>query len=242
MDSLSLNEQENLKKFRVYFHKEHPQGARSLHQFMNTSEVTLFLKDGQNEIGSSLPKVTASLISKRLAFIAVAHLYTMTVYNASLSSEPQDWMIISKKKNDLWIPHFYLKEDKVERLSGDRDSWKTAVVQKWINQLIFPAVHSLCNATGLSKKTLWENIRIYIDWLYLDVLSEIEDESNRKIVQEDYRWLTDPTKEFLKCSEEGNPFVACHNLQKGQRETCCLSHLLDRGAKKCNNCPLLEKE
>ncbi len=238
MDTLSLNEQEKLKKFRVYFHKERPLNYGSLQQMMNSAGANTYLKTNEYQIGSSLPKVAASLLSKRIAFIAVAHLYTMTVFNATLSSQPKDWALISTVKNGLWILDFYLIEEQIERMTGDRDTWKKEAVQKWFQQLIAPAVCSLCLATGLSKKTVWENIRIYIDWLYLDVLTDPQYNSIQTSVEKDYHWITEPTMKFLGNNHLKNPFAALPRFQRSQRETCCLSHLLDRGAKKCKNCPL----
>jgi siderophore-iron reductase FhuF len=195
-------------------------------------------------IGAPSDKVAASIFVKRYAFVAVMALYAMSVWNKKLNvSLDTLWMETTKQGNN-WQPSIRLKDLTVEEWEAtalSRADWRKKVLKDLFAKNIDPILSMLEKTFRISKLILWENISVYLFWLYE---KELKDSRNEQVL-DDFQYLI--------FEAEGALFGDCHEnpLQKyytekvymanGEkvrlRKTCCFTYQLSGSTKRCKTCP-----
>lgn len=243
---LTAAEIKELSKFR--FASELPEGVSPIEftSLLEESSMNSLLRKLEAEMDSSDLKTTASVWMKRHAFLAVIYLYGMTVFNKQLTAAPDSLLLVEMKKDGLWLPDFYFKNKSVLLCPEEnRDEWRREAVRHLFEVNIFPMMEALGKAAKISKLILWENVAVYIYWLYEKVLAEHPDANIKDRAAGDFdyvirlapgssfgnyhqnplaRYYTEPVYQ-----EETDSFVRV-------RKTCCFSYKLNAKSF-CKTCP-----
>lgn len=177
--------------------------------------------------------VTASQFSKRYSFMLVLPtLYAMSVYNKGLNVSPENCYIQSYDENHLWLPRLALTDWQVDQPEDDRTIWRERLLKQLFTGNIKKIWDVLHQCTGISLLVLWENMVIYINWLYKQLLQQAEQIDQ---VQDDFHFLLDPANQSLF----NETFQPLHRFasKDGFRKTCCLHFLTSQKKDLCGGCP-----
>ncbi len=178
--------------------------------------------------------VTSSILTKRMGFYAVIHLYAMTALEKKLNVDLQGLKLVDQSGDGLWIPDFFLGDVDVIEPREDRNEWRDAVLEELFAHCITPLIQLLKEQTRLSEKVMWENIAIYIHWIY-EILIDGEFRDRAKV---DYCYLFHEAPGKLFGPYEENPLIPFAKRAGGRRKTCCLSYMLRKQEKRtCSTCP-----
>ena len=179
----------------------------------------------------------ASLLIKRMSFYAVIHLYAMTALKKKVCADMNSIQLVEKDpSSSLWLPDFYFGSFLVEAEGGIRENWRDGVLQHVFAETLYPLIALLQKQTRLSKKIMWENIAVYVSWIYDEMMKSREVPLETAAKDRHYIFYEAAGDLFGTC--ENNPLSSYANVDKA-RTTCCLSYMLNgKGKKKCANCPL----
>lgn len=245
--NLTSSEVNALSKFR--FTVQNPRGRRSFAALELFDQATL--RDHLNKIGKQMGspthRVTASLLTKRMAFYAVIHLYTMSVLNKRLSVDVEKMRLVEKEDDSLWLPDFYLGNFIISEVCENRNQWREKIVENLFAHFFHPLIEALKEATRFSKMVMWENIALYIFWLYESLLKEEKNIEIKQRIEDDFCFIMQKAEGPLFGPYLQNP-LSRFNREKIYREefnewirvrkTCCLSNLLNaKNGKRCSTCP-----
>lgn len=205
-----------------------------------------YLEELGKHIGAANEKVTASIFMKRYAFLAVIYLYAMTVWKSRIEISFENVSLESNSQDDLWLPRFYFNEVRLEMVESDQEKWRENSVNVLFREHLYPLVKSLSKATKVSKLILWENIAVYIFWLYESVFGK--DDVPEDVVRrskEDFHYIIFQAPGSLFGSYHENPLKRYYNqliyleeldAEVRPRNTCCYSYLT-KAKKRCVTCP-----
>lgn len=218
-----------------------------LEDFFNIDKLPTILFRIGEQMGSISKKVTASMIAKRMAFYGVIHLYAMSVMNKRLVVKIEEVKLVVPAEDKLWLPDFYFGDFHLEDTITERERWRETVVKELFSGFFHPLLEILRNETRFSKLVMWENIALYIFWLYESLLSNKEYQSIYDRLKEDFQFIIHEADSTLFGPYKNNPlsrFDSEKVLRDGTvepiriRKTCCLSNLLDqKDGKRCSTCP-----
>lgn len=235
-----------LSKFR--FAAEIPDGVTpiELASLLGESRMNNLLPKLQVEMTSPDLKTTASVWMKRHAFLAVIYLYAMSVFNKQLNAAPDSLLLVEMRKDGLWLPDFYFKNKSVLICTEEnRDEWRREGVRQLFEDNIFPMMEALGKAAKISKLILWENVAVYIYWLYEKVLAEHADEKTKARAAEDFDYVIRLAPGSLFGNYHQNPLARYYtepvyqedtNSYVRVRKTCCFSYKLNAKGF-CKTCP-----
>ena len=139
-------------------------------KLLDESYLKNYLVSLQHHIGAANIKVAASIFIKRYAFMSVIYLYTMTTCNKRLNISFENVSLETKDSDELWLPFFYFHHLDVQNLEGNREDWRESSIESLFKEHLSPILNILSNVAKVSKLVLWENIAVYIFWLYETVL------------------------------------------------------------------------
>ncbi|MDZ5472168.1 IucA/IucC family C-terminal-domain containing protein [Bacillus sp. 31A1R] len=247
-NQLLKNEIEELSNYR--FISEHEQSnlplSIRLDQLLDNDTLFTFIQDVTKHIGSPNVKVTASMFSKRYAFLTAIYLYSMTAFNKRFNTSLEKIYLQTNDEDKIWLPTFYFSDLTVELSGQDREEWRREGIQSFFSNVISPVISEITKVTKQSKLILWENIAIYIFWLYETVLAEHENEDVRKRAKEDLHFLVQEAPGSLFGKFHENP-IKRHYHEKRYvehldevvrvRTTCCFFYQITETSERCKICP-----
>jgi ferric iron reductase protein FhuF len=214
---------------------------------IDPEKAQIILEKAGKKMGVPNRKVTASLLVKRMAFYAVIHLFSMSMWNKKIQVDVQDVLLLVEEKDTLWLADFYFGHYSLDECQENREKWRETVVLEIFAGFFQPVIETLFLMTGFSMKAMWENVTIYIHWLYENLLEECPEDLKERI-QEDYHFLLHEAQGSLFGTPMGNPLSAFDSKKEFRKEhdqwirirkTCCLSILLpEKKGKRCTTCPL----
>lgn len=217
----------------------------SIDSLMNDGLVT-YLHKVKIEIGAANDKVAGSMLIKRYAFLAVIALYTMSKYDRKLNVNPNNLTLVSSYADGLWLPKFYFVDQNFEAIVGNREHFREQYVRDIFANHIFLLIDLVSKTTNISKLVLWENIAVYLFWLYENVLSA--DKEQNEWIEKDFRYIFYEAPGNVFGTYHNNPLTKydsekIYNLATEKfiraRKTCCFSYQLESG-KRCSTCPCLQ--
>lgn len=189
----------------------------------------------QNKIEAPNFRVVASIFAKRLGFVAAGCLYAFSVcqkrvdvQHLSLQAECED--------DGLWLPQvYYIKQAITQVDVANRNEERKEIVTELFSKGFEPIWDALNQYTGISKRVLWENIAVYILWLY----NQLKEDSsvNQHQLETDFTYLFYEATGDQFGQYEVNP-LKCY-ARRESRQTCCLSYQLAGKKKYCKSCPIL---
>lgn len=198
---------------------------------LNEEYLKTFMEKLAQAIGAPNEKVAASIFIKRYAFIAVIALYSMTALNKKVNISLENIEMELPEPGKEWLPKFSLEAAAFEDWNGvDWKNWRRGIVKDLFAGSIFPILERLEKTFKISKLILWENIAIYIFWLYEAELNELED----------FHYLLFDADGELFGSYNQNPILQYFGQKNSEgirmRRTCCFTYHLSAG-KRCKTCP-----
>lgn len=247
-EHLNFDEMKELMKLRLTDERITSKLSVELADILGTEQRCRdYLQLIKEEIGAPNDKVTASIFIKRYAFIPVIYLYAMTVWNKQLNIDFSNVSIESNHQGDQWLPTFYFKKLECTVANPDfRNQWRTEAVAALFSEHLFPLLNQVVKMTKISKVILWENISVYVFWLYEVFLLEVEDDEIKERVAEDFQFIMAKADGKLFGDYHTNPltkyytkplYIERKNAEVRVRKTCCFTNQLTKNTKSCNICP-----
>ncbi|QIZ10489.1 siderophore-iron reductase FhuF [Priestia megaterium] len=226
-----------LEKYRFKASLEHSFNVADL---LDESFLKDFLKNLTDVIEAPSEKVAASIFIKRYAFLVVMSLYAMTALNKKLNVSLDNINMESAVRGEDWLPAISLNDVTVQDWDdNDRSEWRASVLKDLFAKNIFPLISQLEKTVGISKLILWENIAVYLFWLYESELTDYDQ------VAEDFRYLILEAEGKLFGGYNLNPlqkyfaektYLEEWDAEVRVRKTCCFTYQLPAG-KRCKTCP-----
>ncbi|MGF6163065.1 ferric iron reductase protein FhuF [Pseudomonas sp. 2725] len=200
-------------------------------------------------IGSPTRAITASLLGKRLSFLATgACLYAMSVYDKGLQMSLDNTVIEYGHDEGVWTSSMPLIHGRpLTYGEGEREAWRETLVQALFAGMLKPLWLTFNRVTGVSRRILWENTAVRVYSLYEKRMAKIDDPSVRERYEADFNWLLTQAEPAL-FGLDYNPLSHFRRpptlVEDGQRSirfrrTCCFYYLATEPAEYCSTCPLL---
>ena len=188
-------------------------------------------------------KISASIFIKRYAFVMVASLYAMTVWNKKVDLSLDKLSMEIPEQGKDWLPSFSLQEIIIQDWNGnDRTEWMKMVYQGLFAENINLLIEKFEKTLNISRLIMWENIVVYLFWLYEKELKHIAIDH----ITEDFHFLIFEAEGNLFGQYKGNPlqkyfsektYVADLDEELRVRKTCCFNYQLQKASKHCKICP-----
>ncbi len=211
----------------------------SASQLLEEETLLSYLDQTGPRIGSKQRPVTASLFFKRYAFCSLtSSLYGMSILNKSFDMNIDNVYLIDHASEGMWLPSFTLKDASAHICTGNRDEWRSSVLESLFKENISVMLNHVAQYARISKATLWENAWIYIRWVYETWLGEDHPANVKQRIQSDYAFIMDAPAFHFGLSK--NPFqrfappAGCNETKV--RKTCCLYYKTENGTC-CKTCP-----
>ncbi len=200
-------------------------------------------------IGSPSLRITASLLSKRLAFLTTAvSAYAMSAYDRGLNLSVDNVYLEYGHREGVWQSRLPLRDLSVTTPAlAQRETWRQQLMQQLFAQLLAPLWHSFAAASKVPLPVLWENTAVRVYSLYERRLAKIDCPQRQAVIRADFHYLLHhaPTQVF---GIKENPLA--RNLWPKQlltpdappvrfRKTCCYYHKASTPQEFCTVCPLL---
>ncbi|MGG3468048.1 IucA/IucC family C-terminal-domain containing protein [Neobacillus pocheonensis] len=223
----------NLQKYRL---ASELKNSFCVGDLLDEKFLKVFIDNLSESIGAPSEKVSASIFMKRYAFITVLSLYVMTVWNKKLNVTLSNIEMESPEQGKEWLPSLSLKDANGIAWDGkNRAEWRRGVLKDLFAKNIFPIIEKLEKMFRISRLILWENIAVYIFWLYE---TELKDLNNGNVLN-DFRFLMVEAEGAMFGRYKGNPLQKYYTEKVEEvrmRNTCCFSYQLPAG-KRCKTCP-----
>lgn len=244
-----LTEQEigELSRFRFTSILEQKSSVAQINQLLIDENMEHFLEEVKINTKAPDLKVAASVFVKYYAVVVVMHLYALSSWNKRLHFSLDSLYLKNKELEGYWLPEYYFENLVAEEFTGeDRDEWRNQAIQHLFHEIISPILIMLAKEAKVSKAILWENIAVYIDWLYEKIFDNQEN-----VNFDDYDFLVNQAPGELFGPYQKNPLHRYHtepvylselNESIRIRKTCCFTYLLGEKRTYCQTCPLYCKK
>ncbi|KKI93389.1 hypothetical protein WQ54_03895 [Bacillus sp. SA1-12] len=232
-----------LKKYRLSTEEAAPyETIKGLDLLKDDLMKRIFNKKLQEKLNSDKQNVIGSMLVKRYAFIAALVLYSMSVFDKGINSSIDKVSLQTDENDPLWLPSFNFGNLEVTIPHSDRAEWRAEVVQTLFLENIAKVVSSISSQTKIAKSVLWENVSVYIFWMYETLLKD-DSLSNEKYlkVQEDFHYVVidaPPASFGVKTRNPLSQFYQPKQNDVRMRKTCCLFYVTSTNGDRCTTCPI----
>ena len=235
---------QKLRDFRLTTEKIDSPLSIQVKDLLDENKLREYLNSLGRHIEASNSKVAGSIFMKRYAFLAVIFLYTMTSKSEKLLISFENLSIETDEKTDAWLPQFYFSRLESEAAEQDREAWRRNCLERLFKEHFFTIINCVSRVTKVSKLVLWENIVVYIFWLYETVLQHNEN------AKEDFDFIVNQAEGALFGNYHENPLkrylskkIHLENLDKEirKRKSCCYNYLT-KSKQHCTTCPCAKEQ
>ena len=220
-----------------------------LPQLLDPEQCERFLYHLTPIIHSPSLKVTASLLSKRYAYLATAaSLYAMTVYDAGLDMSAQNCFLDYTYKARIWHSQMPIQNTQVSHPvdAVHRTQWRDEVIAHLFADNLAVFWQVMIEVTKVRPRILWENTAVRVYSLYEKKMKSTCPSIRNRII-EDYDYLLNQARPEL-FGIDHNPLTR-YDFQKIKlsdsdneirfRKSCCFYYEATDPKEYCSNCPLL---
>lgn len=206
------------------------------------------------EIGSPSRRVTASMLAKRYAFLALSPvLYAMTIHGKGLKLDLGSCgLVFPPKSPDAQggsrFPNLVVaKLPVVEPEAGKRREWREEIVRGIFAGHLSLLVRALASVGKAPPATLWENAAVRIVPIYEDALENANGPEEASRIRDDYAYVARADGASL-FGERRNPllpftdpaaFGVPGRSRVRVRRTCC--HYDEISSEYCRACPKVSR-
>ncbi len=216
-----------------------------------TDEVQLsdFLLKVREKIEAANLMVAASIFVKRYSFAVLSALYSMSVWNKRPNFSLENVSVETSDEEDArWLPSFKLHDLSVEEVSdGGRLMWRDSILQHIFSDHVNVLFTHIIKVCKLTKLIMWENLYVYICWMYEKLLNDASLSHIHHQIQEDFQYILKAAPGHLFGSYHRNPFLRydkANSKNKAEdqdirvRQTCCFAYLTAMKGQHCKICPV----
>ncbi|MDQ0418116.1 ferric iron reductase protein FhuF [Croceifilum oryzae] len=198
------------------------------------------LRQIKDLLGTANLSVASSMLVKRISFAFLIPLTLFSLYQKRVVGSAWNVALLTPPESDsLWIPSIVMDLSEMKEIHPEERSSERTELFRWMFQQHFaPWTNGIRSSVNISEMTLWENVYVYIKWMYQTMVTEVSSIELKRQIEEDYQALIlDPT---LSLDQKGtNPFVVFSQPEFAHnRKTCCLAYLTSLRPKHCKTCPV----
>lgn len=214
-----------------------------LASLLEEGAVCAYLDTIREDLGTDKNDVAASMMLKRLGFLAVNCLLSMSAFNKTLKIDPENIWLDSFYDKGTWLPKIRFYEIEMEEAPSEgRSDWRTRHFNSLFQGLFVPLIEQVAKEAKVSRQTLWENVMLYVYWLYETILPKLDVTEH---ATEDFQALLDAPSSLFGMNR--NPavtfysekvFVEKHQANIRVRKTCCFYYQTNTSGARCSTCPL----
>jgi ferric iron reductase protein FhuF len=219
-----------------------PGGTAASRLLSGEGEMVRYLEDRFALMGSSELKTAGSLFMKRYAFIAALGMLAATFWNRKLNLSPDNLVLVDHVNDQgLWLPRIHLKDPSVGEFTSFAE--KEEFIRSLFAGHIDKMVGVLKRSVKLPGLILWENVAVYLFWIYENETFE----TDREHKQHDFAQLLSDENSHWFGEYEMNPLKRYYTEKvkiEGMddeiriRKTCCYAYRLENGEQfRCKTCP-----
>lgn len=216
-------------------------------QWLDEPCCAALLRELAPVIGAPDTAITASLLVKRLAFLATSNvLYAMTVFNQGLHLRVGKTHLEYAHDKGLWTSALPVDDIQFVPCPPEgREAWRMEIVDALFAGFFAPLCRTLSCVSGLPEAILWENIAVRVYSLYEGRMDDLTPEAESRH-RDDFAWLSGQASPTL-FGLENNPLKRfrrpLRKLPDGAgfrrfRRTCCFYYKASTPVEYCLNCPL----
>lgn len=226
--------------FRIVDHPPHEEIV-TLDELLDERYLKSYLLEISEYFNTDDLFVVGSQFMKRAGFLLVVpSLYTMTVYKKRIPLKFKNYYLVSAHKNENWLPNLYIKDLTFESIHPDAYNLQR---NKFIEELfknIYLLITNVSNITLVPRPILWENIAIYIYWLYENKINGVEKERLsdlsylvNEVMASTFHESYNPLKRFYNKKVE----IIGEEKPIRIRRTCCFYYKSSPSGGFCKTCP-----
>ncbi|ANU09525.1 hypothetical protein BBH88_03990 [Planococcus antarcticus DSM 14505] len=223
----------------------------SLSQLKDPEFLEDFLELLKTELGTDSTLAAGSQLMKRIGYLAVVPpLYAAAVFKKALNMDFDACYLVPRRQGDLWMPQLFLEDISALKLAGEARSNRFETFARELFGGLAVVVQAVSTAASVPKSVLWENVAVYVYWLYESHLMEESDSAVQLQARWDFEFILNelPSSAF---GERVNPlqkFYKKKTVATGEnetvriRQTCCFSYETEGDKGYCKNCPKKPKK
>ncbi|MEQ6390644.1 (2Fe-2S)-binding protein [Bacillaceae bacterium S4-13-58] len=219
----------------------------SIKQLLHERTLLMYLHQIKNDLGTDSLYVAASQFMKRMGYVlAVPFLYSMTILDKKLTIHLLDSLIVSKTVKQTWMPNLYIPNDSLlNTLSTNRSHNRKEALDELFGTIAL-MIDKLAKVSSVPKSVLWENVAIYVYWLYKKKLKEEEFLVYQDQMEQDFSYLLNEipghifhqSKNPLQYFYAQKPQNDEKSSQPRVRKTCCFYYKTTQSnGSFCGGCP-----
>ena len=160
---LREDEMKTLETYRFSSEAADVSSSMLLARLLNDDgQLAKYVAHVRAEMGAANDAVAASMLVKRLSFLAPMALYAMSVWNKRLVLDPERIWLDTDGEGEMWMPRFRLAPPEAEMCGIERSGWREQAVRDVFAGLFAPLIVRLRRLTRVSPLILWENVAIYV--------------------------------------------------------------------------------
>ncbi|OZM56628.1 hypothetical protein CIB95_10410 [Lottiidibacillus patelloidae] len=234
-----------LQRYRIF--KYEASNGWPLYLYNDLNSYKKYLEKVSNELSIDSLQATASVLVKRLSFPFIGYLYMLTVHDKRIAIQAENTFLVDRYLNKMWMPDFHLKDISFVSIDGnDRNSSFRLSIEMFFKEVFYPLIEKTYRLTKLSKWIMWENIAVYVYWLYDDLQGRETLVHRLDQLKDDFEILLNAQGQMfgnvhqnpLKKMYNKKVFVEEYNKEIRPRTTCCFSYLMNnRNQSFCSTCP-----
>jgi ferric iron reductase protein FhuF len=238
MNHFSKEELEHLSRFRLSLDRSESALSIEAANLLEPDFLSSYLIKIQPRIHSDRLNVTGSMLVKRYAFLAAMALFSMTVFGKKMNTDPLNLTLETDDLDPLWLPSFYFHSLESVSAGESRDAWRDEILRDLFRNHLSKIVTIVSEKARISKLILWENIFLYVVWMYNTLLANIPEYVTIEQIQADYMYVVKEADGELFGEGMKNPFLPFYREQEQvTRQTCCLYYLTSEKRDRCSTCP-----
>jgi ferric iron reductase protein FhuF len=247
LQPLMDNEKEYLEtNFRIVVQKEFEENMVSLASLLDEDFLNDYLSQLKVELKADSLFAAGSQLMKKLGFLlAVPTLYSLSVYHKCLPIQLENCFLVPAHNNGKWIPNMFIKDLAVMQMNGkNREEERNFYVKNLFNTMQ-TLIQSISNVAKVPKPILWENVAIYIYWLYEEKMKTEIGSGEFKQAIGDFNYLLQEAS-VETYQETFNPIARFYSVKRDVegieepiriRRTCCFYYETGEDRDFCSTCP-----
>jgi siderophore-iron reductase FhuF len=247
MKRASLTEEQwgILQQYRFHRGASHALAGTEAGELLDEQGMVNYLNERLSLMGANDLKTAASLLMKRYAFVAALGMLAVTFWDRKLNLSPDNLVLVDQvSEKGLWLPQFHLRDTTVEEMT----SWseKKEFIRSLFSGHLDKVIGVLKRSVKLSNLILWENIAVYLFWIYENDAfltdERLQDKKENDLAQllsdENSHWFGVYNKNPLSRYYTEKVRVEGQEGEIRVRKTCCFSYQLENGEQfRCKSCP-----
>lgn len=248
MANLTENEVQSLTQYRLGTEKDRSHLLIEGIHLLDSSHLQKVFEELSPKLNTSKVNVIGSMFVKRYAFLTALSFYSMSVFNKALNTELSNITLRLDPDDPLCLPSFHFKDLEITEPSDDRHRWRDRMIRTLFKENISRVIEAISQHIHVSRFILWENIAIYIFWMYESLLDKEEENSGvYEGLLQDFIYVAKEAPGPLFGPYSANPLTRYYQPKKfdeltGQlirkRSTCCLYYLMSEKQERCVTCPV----